>query len=215
MQIAAYNGQRGQTLVESALFMPIMLLLLFAVVYFSNLGTVYQRAQIAARYGALIGFGGNNGATYSAAAIYATVNTPTGACAAPPHTLMVNASPFPGPTSAPYWAPDWTKTSSACTAGTTQLVGAQFLASRYITTGTVAVQAQSVMPVPLANFIPGFTADIVSAGQAWVHPAWPGVILACTMKTAPAEREALTALGTSPVTNILPATGWPASCPNS
>lgn len=214
MQVGVKEAQRGQTLVETALFMPIMLLLLFAVMYFSNLGTVYQRAQIAARYGALIGFGGQNGATYSAAAIYASTETPNGSCAAPPQTLMVNASPFPGPTSAPYWGPDWTKTSSTCAAATQQLVGAKFLASRYMTAGNVSVQAQSVMPAPLVNFLPGFTADVVSAGQSWVHPAWPGAILACTMKTAAVEQEALTALGTSPVTNILPATGWPATCPN-
>lgn len=214
MQITVHGAPRGQTLVESAMFMPIMLLLLFAVIYFSNLGTVYQRAQITARYGGLIGFGGTNGGTYSAAAIYTTADTSSGSCAAPPQSLMVNASPFPGPTSAPYWGPDWTKTSSSCAAATQQLVGAKFLASRYMTAGNVSVQAQSVMPVPLVNFLPGFTADVVSAGQAWVHPAWPSMILACTNKTAAVEQEALTAIGTSPVTTILPASGWPATCPN-
>jgi hypothetical protein len=37
---------------------------------------------------------------------------------------------------------------------------------------------------------------------------------AVTRMGAPTEQEALTALGASPVTNILPAAGWPASCPN-
>jgi Flp pilus assembly protein TadG len=45
---------RGQALIETVLFVPIMLMLMFSVIYLSQIGVAQERAQSAVRYGTLV-----------------------------------------------------------------------------------------------------------------------------------------------------------------
>jgi len=50
------HAQRGQTLVEFALFMPLLLLAMLALIFFSRLGVLSERSQSAVRYGEMVSF---------------------------------------------------------------------------------------------------------------------------------------------------------------
>ncbi len=190
----AGHFSRGQALVETAFFVPILLLVLFGVIYFSQLGVISQRMQIAIRYGALVAFNDSSAPAYSAADIYVAANSGSGVCQAPPIGPLYNSSPFPGPTTAPYWQPSAPAPSSSCTLQTINLGGASFLMSRYITQGNVQMSAYAGVPTFLQPLFSGPTA--ITASEPWVHPAWPGSILTCIAKTRDAVHDALTATET-------------------
>ena len=51
-----HRDQRGQALIESAIFMPVLILALFGLFFFSRLGVLGERAQLAARYGGNVAY---------------------------------------------------------------------------------------------------------------------------------------------------------------
>jgi TadE-like protein len=55
----AMRGSRGQALIETAVFLPMVLLLMTAVIYFSQYGVLQERAVQAVRYAALVSNGGS------------------------------------------------------------------------------------------------------------------------------------------------------------
>lgn len=192
------NGSRGQALIETALMLPIIILLLFGIIYFANFGVVNQRVQIAIRYGGLVGFN-NSGGLFSAANIYqAGVGAPTVNCPAPPVGVLADASPFPGPTSVPFFNPS-TATAPVPLCSVTALNfkgGAQFLAADYLANAFESMSASSDVP----NYLNGIFGSLttVTQSETWTHPAWPAVILACTgpssyknLETAQAVEETL------------------------
>jgi hypothetical protein len=205
-------GSRGQALLESTFMLPILILLVFGIVYFSNLGMVNVRAQLAVRYGALVLFAPNNTAVYTAADIYSGASQQNNVCgsAVPPVGVFYNASPYPGPTTDPYWVPAADPApAGTCGLKAINLPGANFLAL-WLTAANMQVTAKSQMPAYLAG-IPGLNPS-VTASLPLFKASWPTAIIACTDKMAPTVKGGLTAGGTSPV-QVLPASGWPASCP--
>ena len=52
------HARRGQTLVETALFLPLLLLALFGIIYFSQYGVLQERSLTGARFASLISNGG-------------------------------------------------------------------------------------------------------------------------------------------------------------
>jgi hypothetical protein len=60
------HRSRGQALVESLIFIPIMLTLMFSVMYLSQVGVAQERAQTAVRYGSLV----SSQSGYSVEAMY-------------------------------------------------------------------------------------------------------------------------------------------------
>ena len=192
---------RGQALIESAFFLPIMLLALFAVIYFSQAGNLTQRVQIAIRYASLGQWVSGAPPVYSAESIYLSGTQPPGAtCPPPPIGVLYNAAPFPGPTSAPFWRPTAVGTAT-CVQNTLKLGGAQFLMSRYLTSGNATIEASIDVPWYLQSLI-GNTAT-ASASENWVHAAWPAAILACIKEANSAVEDMLTNMETV----TLP-TGW-------
>lgn len=200
-------GNRGQALVETAIMLPLVLLALFAVIYFCNLGIVSERVQLTARYGALNLFSTSSGPAYSAGNLY-NATTLSKVCPAPPATMVYNGAPLPAPTSAPFWNPA-SVLQPTCNPTTKDLGGASFLMARYLTAGTVNVTATAS-----TSLVPGyFLSELggpgtVSESLSWVHAAWPGVIIACAAKTQQEVEDLLTATET-----ITLPSGWsPGSC---
>lgn len=192
------NGSRGQALIETALMLPIVILLLFGIIYFANFGVVNQRVQIAIRYGGLVGFSGNAG-LFSAGNIYqAGVGAPAVNCPPPPVGVLSDSAPFPGPSSVPFFNPS-TATAPVPQCSVTALNfkgGAQFLAADYLANAFESMSASSDVP----NYLNGIFGSLttVTQSETWTHPAWPAVILACTgpssyqnLETAQAVEETL------------------------
>ena len=193
------NASRGQAILETAMVLPIIIALLFGIIYFSNLATVDQRVQIAIRYGGLVGF--STSGLYSAANIY-TAGAGSGGinCPAPPTGILTNASPFPGPTSAPFFNPSTASGATSQASCTTTAIdfkgGASFLAAGFVANADESMTASSDVPPYLNSLFGSF--GTVKQSEKWGHPAWPAVILACTgppsgsnMATAQAVEQSL------------------------
>ncbi len=177
------HSQRGQTMVELAVSLPIALFCLFAIIYMGRFGVVSERAELALRYGGVTAF--QTSFTYSLANMYANVATPQNTpapCPTPPTTELTGGGPMPGPSPAPFWQPDTdtVKPSSSCTLSVQSLGGAQFLATHYVATTTVNVIAGIDVPSYLRALL-GNAATVNTTAQ-FAHSAFPGLILYCSQE---------------------------------
>lgn len=175
------RSSRGQTVIEFVIAMPIVLLGLFAIVYFSKYGVVSERAELALRYGGIAEFN-DGGSVYGAANIYYNLSGGTPACPTPPVSIVDGAGPFPGATSAPFWQPDTdvSAPSSACTASASGFGGSQFIASHFWATTLVNVNANVDVPPYLQPALGGGTSGNASTTLTFIHAAYPGIILYCS-----------------------------------
>ncbi len=121
--------QRGQATVETAVFLPAFLLILFGVIWTVQSSVMSERAQIAVRFSGLVSNEANPYTKYSLGALYDglpdVAGAETYACVAPtPDALENNPSNgyFPGPQSPPFFQPSGT-TTGTCTPGTAHLSG--------------------------------------------------------------------------------------------
>jgi hypothetical protein len=119
---------RGQALMETAIFLPIALLTLFAVIWAAQYGVMSERVQSAVRYSGLVSNELNPYQEYSFYVLYnslgaASSNAPIPAqtCNAP-NTGSLDAggsnattgSPFPGQTSGPFWEATAAPATTTC-----------------------------------------------------------------------------------------------------
>ena len=174
------HAQRGQALVETALFLPIALLLLFAVLHFARLGVLEERAQSAVRYGATVSYEGAS--QIGAAQIYATIAAnaaPSAACPAAVVTDTLGAlnGAQSGSQAQGFWKTD-SVPAATCAVSTAGFTATATDAYRYVAvsahsvTGTLTVPAYAV-----ATF--GAKGNI-AASLGYVHTASPGLIMYCT-----------------------------------
>ena len=175
------DRQRGQTIVEMIVALPIVLLALFGVLYVARVGVINERAELALRYGGITSFDANSGA-YSIENMYQNVSnvyTTPGPCPTPPAGVFSGASPFPGPTSAPFWQPDDANgPTTTCTPSVLGFGGAQFLATHYVMATVVNVTAHVNVPAYLSGLIG--SASTLSTTAQFEHGAPPAMILYCS-----------------------------------
>ena len=197
------SASRGQSLVETILFMPIVLLVLFGTVYASQYGVLAERSQLAVRYGGLIG----SSSIYSAATIYNFLAQPSGslpACPPPPSGVLTDAAPLPGPVSAPYWQPSGVQSSCAPIAHSAG--GAQFLASHIFAASQDSVSASLPVFGYLQKMI-GTASVSVGASESFAHAADPSAILYCSQEVHDRVQQAvLGALQPQPLPTPTPVT---------
>jgi len=169
---------RGQTLIETVIMLPLVLLAIFCMIYLAKFAVVSERAELALRYGLLTGFDTGAGA-YSAGNIYQNIELSglPAPCATAPPQIFSNSAPFPGPTSAPFWQPDVAPTST-CSTSAIGLGGAQFLASHYIATTLGSVAAGVNVPTYLIPML-GSGPQSVHSAASLTHAAYPGLIMYC------------------------------------
>ena len=122
------EGQRGQAITETAVFLPLFLLLLYGLIWLAQVSVLNERAQTAVRYSGLISNEASPFNGYSLYAIYNNVGTyaqsESTTCATPPPDAFTNdptRQAFPGPLAAKFWSPDSGSVTSSCTASRVQL----------------------------------------------------------------------------------------------
>ena len=209
------SASRGQTLVETAVAIPIFLAAVFGIIYFSQFGVANERANVAVRYAGITAFLAGNASTYSAKDIYANLNPQNvpAPCPTPPGGALNNTSPFAGPQSASYWVPAGT-TNSSCAVTVLNLGGAQFLSTHYFAATTPLIGTSVTVPSYLTATLGN--AGAISATESFVHAAWPGIIMYCSKEVNDRVVAAITASGTAPLPTPIPtASASPAPIQNN
>jgi hypothetical protein len=102
--------RRGQAYVETVIFLPVFLIVLFGIIWIVQTSVVNERLQFAVRYSGLISNAASPYSSWSLYSLYENTEYPgqtqaTRTCYAPASGVLANASPFPGPTSASFWQP--------------------------------------------------------------------------------------------------------------
>jgi hypothetical protein len=203
MQIARYS--RGQTIIEFVIAMPIVLLTIFAIMYFSQFGVVSERAELALRYGGIAAFDNGN-SQYGAANIYYNISGALPACPTPPVQILNGGGPFPGPTSAPFWQPstDVAAPSSSCVSGAYGFGGSQFMASHFWGQTQLEVKASVDVPPYLQPALGGANSGQADTMMTLVHAASPGMILYCSKEVRQRVQGAVTASGSAVLPTPIP-----------
>ena len=183
--------QRGQALIETVVFLPVALIAIFGVMYFSRYGVLSERAQSAVRYGALVSY--QAAPVYSARGIYDAIATgpvaPT-ACPAAVGTDTVKAISEQnggGPTPSPYWRPD--SATATCMQSTMSFAGAPTAAFHIFTVTASTATATIAVPTVLSSVLGTNASAVASFGYVRSDP--PGVIMYCIPTLGPAVAAAL------------------------
>jgi hypothetical protein len=215
------NATRGQALVEAVIFLPFMLLTLFAIIYFGQFGILQERAALAVRYASLISNANGNSGPYSIEQLYHELHRETNnqidrgfpgavlSCASSAAGDAVNAltqsQPLPaggaGPTAPPYFQPNGNTatTQSGCTAETLSLKSnAPDAASSYLVVQYTHVDADKTLPSFVASLLGGSASSHVKAGMSFIRPASPDAIVYCSPNFAAAVANALGAIEPKP-----------------
>lgn len=174
------HAQRGQALVETAIFLPIALVLMFAVLYFARFGVLEERAQSAVRYGATVSYDGS--AVYSAAQLYTTIAAnaaPTGLCpaAVSTDTLSTFNGSRSGSLAQGFWKTDSTP-AATCSVTTTGFTASATDAFRYLSITNHQLTGTITLPSYLGGALNANGG--ISASLGYVHTASPALIMYCT-----------------------------------
>lgn len=175
------HHERGQALLETALFLPVALTVLFAIIYFGRYGVLAEHVESAQRYGAEMAY--VSSPAYSAADIYRAIAV--GGAAVPP--CPVNVAPDTvkavspqngaGATPSPYWRPDVAATST-CTQSVISFGGPAWSAYQKLTVTKQTVTAGIFAPGFLSSL---FGSSIINASSSigFVRSDTPSVIMYC------------------------------------
>ena len=177
MRANRMHAQRGQAMLETAVFLPVALIVLFAILYFARYGVLEERAQSAVRYAAQISY--ESPSTYSAANIYAGIaanGVPAPSCASSVASDTVNVLQGVAAGSSGFWKPDTTPVAT-CAVTTASFGGASWAAFHYFTVTQHTVTASLAVPSSIAAAI-GSTGS-VSASLGYLHTDPPSMIMYC------------------------------------
>jgi len=221
MRNAVRHAQRGQTLLETALFLPLMLLAMFGIIYFSQYGVLQERSLQGARFATLISNGGNN-TGFTLESMYHELhregNNQTNAgfpsdvtsCASTAKTDAVNAltqgetlpSGGVGATAPPYFQPDTgtASTETSCSGQSISLTSsAPNDANWYFVAQLTDVQADKAAPSWIQHALPGVSTGHVRGAMVSLRAAAPDDILYCSPGFAMAVANGLGAVEPEPL----------------
>lgn len=183
--MSRYHGQRGQALVETAIFLPVFLLVLFGMMWVVQFSVLNERAQIGVRYSGLIS---NESSPYDGFSLYSIYNnvggrtqSATTTCATPPPDAYSNDpsnGAFPGPTSQPFWQPTGPTTGS-CTEGRVPITDSSLTVPMLLvnTFSQTSTLKQTTTNLPTA--ISGLRTTTLSAQQNFVNTPDIASIMQC------------------------------------
>ncbi len=187
MQLAratARHGERGQALIESVVFLPLFLLVLFGIIWIVQVSVLNERAQIAVRYSGLIS---NESSPYTQYSVYAVYNNvgalaqpSPSACATPATDGLMNDNAngaFPGPKAAPFWWPDGSTSNGTCVAGTAAIRGGALTTPLLLIHSAATIGATKAIPL----YIQGATGpfSMLGANQNFVNTPDIATIFRC------------------------------------
>ncbi|HVA27200.1 MAG TPA: hypothetical protein VNF68_03420 [Candidatus Baltobacteraceae bacterium] len=188
------HGRRGQALIETIVFLPVTMLVLFGIIYFARLGVLSERSQSAVRYGTLVSYNGSS--VYSAADIYAGLSNSSGPAPVCPSSVVSDITsavthanaPLGSATPVPLWNPDM-PASATCTVSILSFTGRPFEASHFLTVTQETVTAGLKVPSYLQSFLGSSNSATASLG--FLHSDPPSVILYCVGSLGSAVAQAL------------------------
>lgn len=184
MQLAR-ESERGQALTETAVFMPLFLLVLFGLLWVVQFSVVNERAQIAVRYSGLISNESSPYQNYSLYAVYANVGAVSqgsspAPCVTPPADAFSNDpanGAFPGPVSQPFWVPESPPTGSC---GITHALVSTSMSVPMLlssTSSSVTVQKQILLTMP--SNLGGLQSVTMNAQQNFFDTPDVGSLMKC------------------------------------
>ena len=175
-----FNGIRGQALIETALILPMFLLLLYGVMWIIRAGVVNERIQIAVRYSGLVSNETSPYVQYSMYALYNNLqgigNPPTVACGAPTTDALDNNGQFPGPLTAPFWQPG--ATAGTCQSGEVSMQPQGTLQPEIFSFTQSKIASQTPIDGVLASAF-GSSLQSVAASQNYLDAPGLGPVLQC------------------------------------
>jgi TadE-like protein len=156
MQRIVTRGSRGQALIETAIALPLFLLVMFGVVWALQTGVLGERVEMVARYGGMVTAEINPYQQYSLYAAYsaaAGVPLPS-TCATPPPDLIKNGAPLAAPASETlgFWQPANNTATAGAVCGRTVSNGAGLSAPMLLGRAAITVSASSDVPSTLQPF---------------------------------------------------------------
>jgi hypothetical protein len=141
---------RGQALVETALALPVFLLIMFGVMWAMQTGVLGERVELVARYGGMVSAEINPYQQYS---LYAAYSAAAGAplatsCTAPPSGLLGDAAPLAAPATPtlPFWQPAANTAAAAVTCSKTLASSAALSAPMMLGHASITVNASTDVP---------------------------------------------------------------------
>jgi hypothetical protein len=194
---------RGQAIVEAALFCPLLLLALAALLLFSRLGVVAERGESAVRYADLVTF--RHGQIYTVATVYDLLDelldpsasqlgplclTPNATTSVPPPQNTISAAalqaftesqPAVSSTAVPatrnFWKPD-SMAAPVCNPMSVQLSSSTYgLSDMPLSVTSFQVQGTISVPGYLNSLLGSQTST--TANMAFLNLATPNMLVAC------------------------------------
>lgn len=174
------RAQRGTAMIESAIFLPLFLLILFGIIWAVQSSVQSERVQIAVRYGGLVSNEAAPYVGYSLYGLYLAASAPavTTTCSAPTTDALTNSGTFPGPTSPPFWSPESGQTQGSCTKGTAVLTGGNLSSSVVFLHTLSNITTQVQVPTPLQPTL-NTANQALSASENFFDTPDLGTIMSC------------------------------------
>jgi hypothetical protein len=191
------HRQRGQALIETAVFLPVFLLVLFGVIWTVQSSVIGERSQIAVRFAGLISDEASPYNQYSMGALYnglpGVAAAETYTCATPPPDALVNNPSngyFPGPKSPSFFQQSGINTD-VCTQGETNLSGGSMSQPLLLVHTQSNIQPYTSVPGYLQSVIGSITQD-ETASQNFVDGPDIQTVLTCYPDLGNAVEQSLT-----------------------
>ncbi|HTU81061.1 MAG TPA: TadE family protein [Candidatus Acidoferrales bacterium] len=221
MDVVTRAVARGQAIVETAVFLPLALLVLFAVIWAAQYGVLSERVESAVRYSGLISNQINPFVEYSYYVLYNSLGSsspnspvPSQTCNAPTTDALTNSNTYPGPSMGPFWTATAAPPVTQCVYTNSQSVvfSTGMNQNAIALSNSTTVQAQLTVPAYLSSAL-GFSSSIIGPGALpiartanFMKPADLKTILSChnTLQAALAGSLAPTPLTSAPPTTTTP-----------
>lgn len=180
MQVKLHR-QRGQATVETAIFLPVFLIVLFGVIWAVQSSVVGERTQVAVRFAGLVSDEANPYESYSLGALYdgipgiAAAETYT--CSTPAPDALMNNGQFPGPTTPQFFQPTGATATGSCSQAETNLNGGTMTSPVLLIHTESTINATTNVP----SFLQGVLGSLqnLSATQNFIDVPDVHTILTC------------------------------------
>ncbi len=196
---------RGQAFVETMIFLPVFLLVLFGIIWIVQSSVVNERLQFAVRYSGLVSSQVSPYSAWSLYSLYENTEYPgsatnaTHACSPPAINILSNAAPFPGPTSPPFWEPVSTGVPN-CTNNKVTMSGPSFVQPAIFYESISSLSAGTAVPAYLTYQNPPLTSpQFLSATQKFFTAPDMQLMLNCYSDLDQAVQQSLSGSGGSKV----------------